>query len=179
MNRIRDSKQYVVRLGLIAILASVCTLVPSASGQTMPEALPAGASANVWFAGGEAIVETPQLEQIVPTTSLAPTPWGTPVQVSPRNGTALFHYPRTTTLVWQPVDTATSYVVEAAYLSGSSWTSYPPVTVTGNSNSFYTFNCFAAHQGQSDIRADSLRSTGFPHAASELQWIFHSEPVYG
>src|SRR5437660_8643523 len=54
--------------------------------------------------------------------------------------------------------------VEAAYLSGSSWTSYPPVTVTGNSNSFYTFNCFAAHQGQSDIRGDSLRSTGFPHA---------------
>lgn len=82
MKRIRDSKQYVVRLGLIAILAAVCTLVPSASGQTMPEALPAGASANVWFAGGEAIVETPQLEQIVPTTSLAPTPWGTPVQVT-------------------------------------------------------------------------------------------------
>jgi hypothetical protein len=30
--------------------------------------------------------------------------------------------------------------------------------------------CSAAHQEQSDIRADSLRSTGFPHA-SKFEWM--------
>jgi len=128
MIRMRDRKQFVIRLGMITVLIStLCTLVPSALGQTRPEVLAAGASANVWLAGGEAVVETPQPEQVVPSTTLPATPWGTPVLVSPRNGTALYHYPRTTTLIWQPVLTATAYVVEAAYLSGSTWTAYPPV----------------------------------------------------
>jgi len=126
--RMRDRKQFVIRLGMITVLiGTLCTLVPSALGQTRPEVLAAGASANVWLAGGEAFVETPQPEQVVPSTPLPATPWGTPVLVSPRNGTALYHYPRTTTLIWQPVLTATAYVVEAAYLSGSTWTAYPPV----------------------------------------------------
>src|SRR5215469_13297331 len=139
MRRMRDSKQYVVLLGTTAVLGIFCTLVPSALGQAFPEALAAGASGNVWANGGKAVSEATQAEEIVPATELAPTPWGTPVLVSPSNATALYHYPRTTTLIWQPVDTAVSYTVEAAYLSGGTWTAYPPVTVTGNSNSFYTF----------------------------------------
>ena len=104
MKRTRDSKQYLVRLGMFAVLAgALCTRVPSALGQT-PETLPASATANVWQAGGQE--ETTQADQIVPPTPLPATPWGTPVLVSPRNGTGLFHYPRTTTLIWQPVLTA-------------------------------------------------------------------------
>jgi len=152
MSRTRDSKQYVVLLGATAILAILCTLVPSALGQAFPEALAAGASANVWANGGKAVSEAKQAEAIVPTP-LAPTPWGTPALVSPSNGTALYHYPRTTTLIWQPVDTAVSYLVEAAYLSGSTWTAYPPVTVTGNSNSFYTFAFVGDQKGRWRVTA--------------------------
>ncbi len=168
MKRVRDSKQSVLWVGVLAILITLCTLVPSALSQTMPEPLPAAASANVWLAGGEAIVETPQTEEIVPATPLAPTSWGTPVQVSPRNGTALFHYPRTTTLVWQPVNTAVSYVVEAAYLSGSTWTSYPPVTVTGNSNSYYTFDFVGDQKGRWRVTAFN----GTVYSAPSAWWTF-------
>ena len=77
MIRMRDRKQFVIRLGMITVLiGALCTLVPSALGQTRPEVLAAGASANVWLAGGEAVVETPQPEQVVPRTTLSATPWG-------------------------------------------------------------------------------------------------------
>lgn len=153
MKRLRDTGQYVFRLGTIAVLAgALSALVPSASGQTEPEALPAGASANVWAAGGT-VEGKPQPEQTVQATALPPTAWGTPVLVSPTSGTALYHYPRTTTLIWQPVDTAVSYVVEAAYLSGSTWVAYPPVTVTGNSNAFYTFDFVGDQKGRWRVTA--------------------------
>jgi hypothetical protein len=169
MKRMRDPKQYIVRLGIIAVLAgALCTLVPSALGQTMPEALPAGASANVWAAGDQAIVETTQLEQIVPATPLPATPWGTPVLVSPGNATALYHYPRTTTLIWQPVVSATAYVVEAAYLSGSTWTAYPPVTVTGNSNAFYTFGFVGDQKGRWRVTA----LNGTVYSSPSAWWTF-------
>src|SRR4029077_19839829 len=167
MKVMRNPKQYVFRLGMITVLAgTLCTLVPSALGQT-PEALPASASANVWAAGGQTIGEIPQPEQIVPET-LPPTPWGTPVQVSPRNGTALYHYPRTTTLTWQPVVSAVSYVVEAAYLSGSTWNAYAPVTVAGNSNAFYTFNFVGDQKGRWRVTAFN----GSVYSAPSAWWTF-------
>ena len=154
MNRMKDRKHFVVRLGMITVLiVTLCTLVPNVFGQTKPEVLAAGASANVWLAGSQAVVETPQPEQIEPATPLPATPWGTPVLVSPRNGTALYHYPRTTTLIWQPVLTATAYIVEAAFLSGTTWTAYPPVTVTGNSNSDYTFAFVGDQKGRWRVTA--------------------------
>jgi hypothetical protein len=169
MKRMRDPQPYAVRLGIFAVVVgAICTLVPSALGQTTPEVLVAGASANVWLAGGEAVVETPQSEQIEPATPLPATPWGTPVLVSPRNGTALFHYPRTTTLAWQPVLTATAYIVEAAYLSGSIWNAYPPVTVTGNSNSDYTFTFVGDQKGRWRVTAFN----GTIYSAPSAWWTF-------
>ena len=167
MKHLRDSKTYLVLLGMTAILAVLCTLVPSAVGQAFPEALAAGASANVW-ANGSKTVEAARPDEIVPSTALAPTPWGTPVLVSPSNGTALFHYPRTTTLIWQPVDTAVSYIVEAAFLSGSTWTAYPPVTVTGNSNSFYTFAFVGDQKGRWRVTAFN----GSVYSAPSAWWTF-------
>jgi hypothetical protein len=93
---------------------------------------------------------------------------GTPVLVSPRNGTPLYHYPRTTTLIWQPVLTATAYVVEAAYLSGSTWTAYPPVTVTGNSNAFYTFTFVGDQKGRWRVTAFN----GTVYSSPSAWWTF-------
>jgi hypothetical protein len=169
MKRMRDQEPYVVRLGIFAVVvAAICALVPSALGQTKPEVLAAGASANVWLAGGEAIAEIAQPEQIEPATPLPATPWGTPVLVSPRNGTALCHYPRTTTLAWQPALTATASVVEAAYLSGSTWNAYAPVTVTGNSNSDYTFTFVGDQKGRWRVTAFN----GTIYSAPSAWWTF-------
>jgi hypothetical protein len=185
MHHMRDPKPYyVVRLGIFAVVVgAICTLVPSALGQTKPEVLPAGASANVWLAGGQAIVEATQPEQTVPSAPLPATPWGTPVLVSPRNGTPLYHYPRTTTLIWQPVLTATAYVVEAAYLSGSTWTAYPPVTVTGNSNAFYTFTFVGDQKGRWRVLHSMERSThppargGRSRTTPRLRWRHRFRPI--
>jgi len=169
MNRRRGLVQFVIRLGMIAVLTgAVSTLIPSALGQTTPKALPAGAWENAWLAGAMAIVETPQPEPIAPDTQIPATPWGTPVLVSPSNGTALYHYPRTTTVIWQPVLTATAYIVEAAYLSGTTWTAYPPVTVTGNSNSFYTFNFVGDQKGRWRVTAFN----GTVNSSPSAWWTF-------
>lgn len=159
----------VLRFGILAILMGLlCTpLVPSASGQTVPEALPAAASANVWLAGGQAIVE-PTQPQIVQGTPLPATPWGTPVLVSPRNGTALYHYPRTTTLIWQPVTGAVSYLVERAFLSGTTWNPFPLVTVSGNSNAFYTFDFIGDQKGRWRVTAFN----GMVYSSPSAWWTF-------
>jgi hypothetical protein len=167
MKHMRDSKHYVFLLGMTATFVALCALVPSALGQSFPEALAAGASANVWANGGKT-VEATRPDEIVPSIPLAPTPWGTPVLVSPTNSTALYHYPRTTTLIWQPVDTAVSYIVEAAFLSGSTWTAYPPVTVTGNSNSFYTFAFVGDQKGRWRVTAFN----GTVYSAASAWWTF-------
>jgi hypothetical protein len=167
MKLLRNPKQLALRLGIVAVLiGAVCILVPSALGQTTPEALPAGDSANVWLAGG--ISEVTQPEEIVQAAPLPATPWGTPVLVSPRNGTALFHYPRTTTLIWQPVVSATSYVVETAFQSGGSWAAFPPVTVTGNSNSFYTFDFIGDQKGRWRVTAFN----GTVYSPPSAWWTF-------
>ncbi|HPH34451.1 MAG TPA: hypothetical protein PLU94_03060 [Methanoregulaceae archaeon] len=64
----------------------------------------------------------------------------TPVLVSPGGGTVFFHYPRITTLAWNPVPGATGYVVERDILEGSDWQPLPDITVTGEPNSSCTFD---------------------------------------
>jgi hypothetical protein len=148
MKRIREPKTIdVVRLGIIAVLIGIlCTpLVPSASGQTAPEEQPAAAQGI-----------------------LQATPWGTPVLVSPNSGTALYHYPRTTTLAWLPVTTAISYVVERAYLSGTTWYAYPPVTVSGNSNASYTFDFIGDQKGRWRVTAFN----GISYTTPSAWWTF-------
>jgi hypothetical protein len=157
MKRMREPQTYAVRLGIIAVLAGLLCipLVPSASAQAASEAraLPAGTSTDGVPAATQGIVETAQQEEIVEATLLPATPWGTPVLVSPRNGTALFHYPRTTTLAWQPVTSAVSYVVERAYLSGTTWYPYPQVVVSGNGNASYTFDFVGDQKGRWRVTA--------------------------
>lgn len=80
-----------------------------------------------------------------------PSPWrifswntrqtlATPVLVSPGGGTAFSHYPRITTLAWNPVPGATGYVVERDILAGSEWQPLPDITVNGEPNSSCTFD---------------------------------------
>ena len=166
----------VLRLGILAVLAgTLCTLVPSALGQTAaPEALPAHESTSVGLAGEQGIVETPQPEQIVQAVQLESTPWGTPVLVSPANGTALYHYPRTTTLIWEPVTGAVSYLVESAYLSGSTWVSYPAVTVSGNSNASDTFTFVGDQKGR--WRVTAFDGTNYSAASAWWTFSFNTTP---
>ena len=160
----------VLRLGVLAALAgALCTLVPPALGQTAtPEALPAHESASVGLFGGQRTAETTQPEQVVQAAQPETTPWGTPVLVSPANGTALYHYPRTTTLIWNPVSTAVSYLVESAYLSGTTWVAYPQVTVSGNDNSFYTFAFVGDQRGRWRVTAFD----GTNYSAPSAWWTF-------
>ncbi len=163
MKCIREPRKDIFRLGILAVLIGILCipLIPSALGQTAPAAQtsPAGASTDgipVEVQGG--IGSTP------PKEILQATPWGTPVLVSPRNGTALYHYPRTTTLAWQPVISAVSYVVERAFLSGSTWSPYPTVTVSGNANASYTFDFVGDQKGRWRVTAfnGSIYSTPSP-----------------
>ena len=160
----------VLQVAMLAVLAgALCTLVPSAQGQTAaPEALPAHESASVEQFGLQRIVETKQPDQIVQAAQPETTPWGTPVLVSPVNGAALYHYPRTTTLIWNPVASAVSYLVESAFLSGTTWVAYPEVTVTGNDNSFYTFAFVGDQKGRWRVTAFD----GTSYSAPSAWWTF-------
>lgn len=84
------------------------------------------------------------------------TSWGVPVTVSPTNGAKLYHFPRTTTLVWRPVVGATYYVVERAFSSGGTWFPYPAVTVSGFAASSYTFDFVGDQPGRWRVNACNL-----------------------
>ncbi len=170
MKGIRKLGKDVLRLGVIAVLAGAfCTMAPSALSQTAaPEALPAHESASVGQFGWQRTVETTQPEPIAQTVQPETTPWGTPVLVSPANGTALYHYPRTTTVIWNPVTSAVSYLVESAFLSGSTWVAYPEVTVSGNTNTFYTFTFVGDQKGRWRVTAFD----GTNYSAPSAWWTF-------
>jgi len=169
MKRMKD----VLRLGILAVLIGLlyALLVPAASGQT---ALPAGSSTSGVAAAAQGMNEPTQPEEIVVATPLPATPWGTPVLASPKNGTTLYHYPRTTTLAWQPVTSADSYLVERAFASGSSWTAYPPVTVSGNSNSFYTFDFIGDQKGR--WRVSAINGTTFSSPSGWWTFSYITKP---
>ena len=73
-------------------------------------------------------------------TSAPPAIPPPPALVSPANGTVFNNFPRATTLTWQPVYGATSYVLQIYYAAGhscsDSLTAYPTYTVTATSYSF-------------------------------------------
>jgi hypothetical protein len=166
----------VLQLAMPAVLAgALCILVPSALGQTAaPEALPADESTSIGLAGEQGIIETPQPEQIVQAAQPEITAWGAPVLVSPANGAALYHYPRTTTLIWEPVTGAVSYLVESAYLSGSTWVAYPEVTVSGNSNADYTFTFVGDQKGR--WRVTAFDGTNYSAASAWWAFSFNTTP---
>jgi hypothetical protein len=175
----REPRKDVAQLGIIAVLVGILStpLVPSASGQTPhePPQLPAGESTDGMPAAAveaEGTVEATQLEEMVqpkePEGMVQATPWGTPVLVSPRNGAALYHYPRTTTLAWQPVTTAISYLVERAFQSGSTWVAYPTITVSGNGNASYTFDFVGDQRGRWRVTAYN----GAFYSLPSVWWYF-------
>jgi hypothetical protein len=129
-------------------------LASLAENQINPEISPV----NLLDLSGQALLseEVPQI-----------TPWGAPVLVSPDNGKALFHYPRATTLAWQPVTGATSYKVERAYYSGT-WQNYAPVTVVGRDNTSYTFDFVGDQRGRWRVTAYN----GLTASAPSAWWTF-------
>jgi hypothetical protein len=102
------------------------------------------------------------------TSGIIATALPAPVQISPANYITLTHWPRQTTLVWQPVIGATSYKVERYYLSGSTWVKYPDVTVTGQNNAFYTFTFVGDQYGA--WRVTALGAAG--DSAPSAWWYF-------
>lgn len=147
MLRMVEPTNTIVRFGIVAVLIAIfCVLVmPSAIAQADPEVQPPAA---------QAVFQA--------------TPWGIPVLVSPRNGAALNHMPRTTTLAWQPVSTATAYVVDCQYLSGTTWYPYPSVTVTGNANASYTFDFIGDQKGRWRVTAYN----GVTYSSPSAWWTF-------
>jgi hypothetical protein len=171
----KNLRKEVVRLGVIAVLACILCVPMSlfAANQGVPDSVPAGKCIqdgvvkDVPDNVSSKLVKDNLAEEVASVVSasegiknggmqaevMAATPWGAPVLVSPNSGTALYHYPRTTTLAWKPVTGATTYKVERAYLSGSTWVAYSPVTVSGNTNCKYTFDFVGDQQGRWRVRA--------------------------
>jgi hypothetical protein len=115
----------------------------------------------------------------IPIESL-PSPWWsfswntrqtltTPVLVSPGGGAVFSHYPRITTLAWNPVPGATGYLVERDILRGSEWYPYPDVTVIGEPYSSYTFDF--GSQGSGRWRVTAVDGSTFGNSTSEW-WQF-------
>jgi hypothetical protein len=148
----KSSNKASVWLGSVATFVFIL-LVPLVSAASSTDDLDA------------AVANTPILElpdglstegvppEIKSTPSVQSTPWGTPVQVSPNRGIALYHYPRQVTLSWNRVQGANSYRVQRAYFSGATWTAYPLVTVNGANNASYTFSFVGDQSGRWRVKA--------------------------
>ena len=100
-----------------------------------------------------------------------PTPWGAPILASPSSGVVLYHYPRATTLAWRPVTGATSYLVERAYKSGTTWTAYPSVTVTGIYNTSYTFDFVGDQSGRWRVTAYAGTTPSIPSSWRTFSYL--------
>lgn len=85
-------------------------------------------------------------------------PLANPSLVSPVSGQIFYQYPRNVTLSWKPVANANYYKVERQYLSGSTWTSYPAVTVSGLDNTSFTFQFAGDQKGRWRVTAYSDHS---------------------
>ncbi len=81
-----------------------------------------------------------------------------PVLVAPTNGTVLDHYPRTTTLQWQAVSGAASYMVEVQY-DGGGWAPWKMENVTDTD---YTFEFVGAQPGRWRVWAVAPDATEGP-----------------
>ncbi len=171
----KNPRKEILWLGVIAVLVFILCMPisSSAANEGVPDSVPAGKfiqdgvikdvtdsiSSNLAKDAlvGEAANAASASEGIkdggVQAAVTEATPWGAPVLVSPNSGTALYHYPRATTLAWKPVTGATSYKVERAYYSGGTWHAYSAVTVTGNTNCKYTFNFVGDQQGRWRVTA--------------------------
>jgi hypothetical protein len=112
-----------------------------------------------------------QIVPIGPILTIVPLiPLAIPQQISPANNITFYHYPRTTTLAWTPVDGAASYTVEIDCYSccqsgkwcsdiGQQWK-----VVTGLTTTSYTFDFVGAQPGR--WRVWAVKSGGQQSAKS-------------
>jgi len=94
----------------------------------------------------------------------------TPIVTNPYPSEVFDHYPRTTMLSWKMIPAAYGYKVERQYLSGTTWVSYPTVTITGYLNARYTFNFIGAQQGR--WRVTALGGTNYYDSAPTAWYYF-------
>lgn len=71
-------------------------------------------------------------------------PLEAPIPLSPKSGTSFNHFPRNTTLEWEPVSGAASYMVETEFYSGDWFGSYVVETPTTS----YSFDFVGAQPGR-------------------------------
>lgn len=101
-----------------------------------------------------------------PAFTLTPTPLtpvlgepavmlSAPLQVSPANGASFGNFPRTTTLVWQPVTGAAQYRVQVQYCSDAGATNCTNLTERLTSDNFITFDFVGAQPGRWRVQAVS------------------------
>lgn len=94
-----------------------------------------------------------------PPTAADTTPPPVPQQVSPANGTEFTHFPRTTTLVWNPVSDPSepvTYVVEVEFCSSSNpsqCTPRPSYCPGALSDITCTFNFVGGQPGRWRVKA--------------------------
>ncbi|MFC2141418.1 hypothetical protein ACFLR7_00605 [Acidobacteriota bacterium] len=77
---------------------------------------------------------------------------GPPKLISPADGSVFGHFPRTTTLRWEALPGVSGYRVEVQFQSGTSWSNWINVNVTGTN---YTFNFIGAQPGRWRVSAIS------------------------
>jgi hypothetical protein len=160
----RQLRKDVVWLGIIAVLVGILFMPPVSSASDLNPQLPSGVSTEgIVDAGAD------------PAEIVEVTPWATPVLLSPNTNTPFNHYPRTTTLAWKRVTGANSYLVEAAYSTGSTWVAYPPVIVNGFNNASYTFDFIGDQKGRWRVTAytgsDGTGSATPPSAWSMFSYV--------
>lgn len=94
-----------------------------------------------------------------------PEKLATPTLVSPADGAVFDHYPRTTTITWDPVPYADSYYVEVQAYSNNIWFTCRSYTVTETS---YTFDFVGMQPGRWSVTA--LDSTGIYASSDPSEW---------
>lgn len=164
------SQRVVIGIGIVTALFCMLCMLPVLSASGTDDLEPAMVDLKSIPTAGEGLTsdgEPAKAEAPIPT-EVGATPWGIPVQVSPDNGTWLYHYPRKVTLAWNRVTGATQYKVERAYLSGSTWISYSVVYLSGFNNSSYTFTFVGDQPGRWRVSAYN----GSVWTAASPWWTF-------
>lgn len=146
----------IVRLSLVSVFLMSVTCNVSALDQIDPIIAPIN-SLNY----------SDQITSIDTATTSAIALLSSPVLVSPDNWSKLYHYPRVTTLNWQPVTGATSYKVEVEYYD-SAWHPFLSATVSGIDNTSYTFNFVGDQKGRWRVTAYNGTTPSTPSG----WWVF-------
>jgi hypothetical protein len=142
-------------VGIAAAAEVEATQVGSAVGQASPSG------------------ELGAMETLAPNVESGPAiaALATPVLVSPVDYITLYHYPRVTTLSWQPVTQATGYTIIRYYRSGSTWVRLSDVTVQGNLNTVYTWTFIGDQEGAWGVTAFNATSSS---AFSGYRYFYYS-----